>query len=111
MKRKASILMIGSILIGLAVVLLMQAHSDCYAFRGEGGVRAGPQGGEAVRGPEGGAAVRGPGGRVVAVLPDGARSVVIRGQDYFVAEGVYYQPCAGGYCVVEIPSDDTDDDN
>lgn len=102
MKRKASILMIGSILIGLAVVLLVQAHSDCYALRGEGGVRVGPEGGEVVRGPE---------GRVVAVLPEGARSVVIRGQNYFVAEGVYYQPCAGGYCVVEIPSDDTDDDN
>ena len=76
MKRKASILMIGSFLLGLAVVLLMQAHSDCYAFRGEGGVRVGPEGGESVRGPEGDAAVRGPGGRVVAVLPEGARALL-----------------------------------
>ena len=47
-------------------------------------------------------------GSSVASLPDAADTIVVGGQDYYVADGVYYQPCYVGadvyYCVVAAPS-------
>ncbi len=99
MKRNAIILLVGSILLGLAVVQFVQFPIVCYAVRDEG-----------VRGLERGEAVRGPEGRSVAVLPDGARRIVIGDQHYYVSEGVYYQPCPTGFCIIDTPVPDPDDD-
>jgi hypothetical protein len=69
--------------------------------------------GKVAEGPRGGVAVRAPGGAYVAALPDGATRVLVRGQSYYVAGGVYYQPCYVGAdvncCVVDAPADDGDD--
>jgi hypothetical protein len=86
------------------------------ALRGPGGREAaeGPRGGQAVEGPGGDAAVRGPQGNVaigerVTVLPAEASRVVVSGQAYYVAGGVYYMPFYYGgditYVVVENPND------
>jgi hypothetical protein len=97
-----------AILLGLPV-LMKQAE----AWRGYsgGGFRANEA---VVVGPSGGVTVRAPGGAYIAALPDGATRVLVSGQSYYVAGGVYYQPCYVGadvnYCVVVAPSDDGDDD-
>jgi hypothetical protein len=79
----------------------------------EGGeVVEGPRGGEAVEGPRGGEAVRGPAGNVavgtrVTTLPTNATAVIVVGQPYYVADGVYYQTDGSGdgvtYVVVAPP--------
>ncbi|HTZ39509.1 MAG TPA: DUF6515 family protein, partial [Syntrophales bacterium] len=91
-------------------VLMKQAEAwrgySGGSFRSDEGV---------VVGPGGGAAVRAPGGGYVAALPDGATRVLVGGRSYYVAGGLYYQPCYVGadvnYCVVVAPSDDGDDDD
>jgi hypothetical protein len=44
---------------------------------------------------------------VVGSLPAAAEPVVVANQDYYLADGVYYQPCYQGpvvnYCVVANP--------
>ena len=94
-------------LMGLTVLIEQAQARGGYSggnFRGDGGVAVGP---------DGGVAVRAPGGRYVAVLPDGATRVLVGGQGYYVADGVYYQPCYVGadvnYCVVGAPADDGND--
>jgi hypothetical protein len=96
-----------AVLMGLAVLAGQAEARGGYgggSFRGDGGVAVGP---------DGGVAVRAPGGRYVAVLPDGATRVSAGGQSYYVADGVYYQPCYVGadvnYCVVGAPVDVEDD--
>jgi hypothetical protein len=63
-------------------------------------------------GPTGGAVAAGAAvglvvGASVASLPYAAAPVVVYGQTYYVADGVYYQPCYMGadvnYCVVTAP--------
>ncbi len=102
-------------------------------FHGGGGYVEGPRGGAIAEGPWGGTAARTPDGTaimhspggaagvrtpsgdflyrgargaVVADLPVGAMPVLIDGQNYYFAEGVYYQPCYVGnelnYCVVDF---------
>lgn len=74
----------------------------------------GPRGGAAVEGPRGNVAATGPRGNVVVgdrvtVLPGGANRVVVSGQTYYLAGGVYYMPFYYGgditYVVVEDPTD------
>jgi hypothetical protein len=69
------------------------------SFRADGGV---------VADSRGGVAVCKPGGEYVVAFPDGAKLVLIKAQSYYVAGGVYYQPCYVcadvNYCMVEAPS-------
>jgi len=74
----------------------------------------GPRGGEAMQGPGGDTAVRGPQGNVavgdrVTALPAESNRVIVSGQTYYVAGGVYYMPFYYGgditYVVVENPND------
>ncbi len=97
------------------------------AVRGPGGTYAeGAHGGSAVTVNQGWGAYYGPGygavaagavvgaaaaglaiGTVVDSIPDYATTVTVGGEDYYVADGAYYQTCIQGsdvdYCVVAAP--------
>ena len=55
-----------------------------------------------------GAAVGLAAGAVAASLPYSAQPVVVNNQNYYFADGTYYQPCYQGadvnYCVVDNPN-------
>jgi Family of unknown function (DUF6515) len=87
------------------------------AVGGPGGREAveGPRGGAAVEGPNGNYAVRESQGKVavgdrVTTLPAGSNRVIVSGQTYYVAGGIYYMPYYYGgditYVVVENPNND-----
>jgi len=68
------------------------------------GAYYGPGWGAVAAGAAAGLAV----GAMAASLPAAAQPVVINYQNYYVADGTYYQPCYNGaevnYCVVENPN-------
>jgi len=77
-----------------------------------GAAARGPYGGAAATGPYGAAAVRTPAGNVAAgyrvnAIPAAAVPVVVAGQTYYVADGIYYQQVFEGsevvYVVVPVP--------
>jgi hypothetical protein len=47
-------------------------------------------------------------GAVLSSLPPAAQPIVVNNENYYAADGVYYQPCYQGadvnYCVVDNPN-------